>query len=323
MLKIILFCLLLPLVVYVNAQPLSIGNLKKLQLVEDTLKPLSKKMIFDEQASKRFEADSAFTRTFVRALRVPYSFEFPFDSVATVSKIYAPDSSFRIFTWQFQKDEDYFRQRGAIQIKTSDGSLKLFPLLDESEFTEAPTDSVRDGRHWIGAIYYGIVMKTYGNKKFYTLFGYDDNNIRSTKKWLDVLQFDDAGNPLFGGKFFDYKPDSLKPVQPAYRFCLEYKKDGRARMVYDPEMDMIVFDHLVSESNDQSKKFSLIPDGDYEGFKWNNGKWVHIDKIFTQKLKDGEAPLPDAIKDDQGNNDEKKLMERSEKNKLKKKPKGN
>jgi len=299
----------------------STDNLSRLQQVEDTLNPIARKMIFDADPSKRFEADSIFTRTFVRALRIPNSFNYPFDSVITVSKTYAPDSSFRIFTWQFQKDEDYFRQRGAIQIKTNDGSLKLIPLLDASDFTDAPTDSVRDNKHWIGAIYYGIVMKTYGNKKFYTLFGYDDNNIRSTKKWLEVLQFDDAGNPLFGGKFFAYKPDSIKPAQPAYRFCLEYKKDGRARMVYDPEMDMIVFDHLVSESNDQGKKFSLIPDGDYEGFKWENGKWVHVPKIFNQQLKDGEAPVPDPIKDDQGNNDEKKLLERSEKNKQKKKPK--
>ncbi len=300
------------------AQRISQGDLKRLKIEEDTLKTLSKKMIFDVDGDSRFQSDSAFTRAFVRALRVPNSFDFPFDSVITISKLYAPDSSFRIFSWQFQKDEDHFRQRGAIQMKTADGNLKLFPLIDMSEFTANPTDSVRTPRNWIGAIYYGIVMKTAGNKKFYTLFGYDDNNFRTTKKWLDVLQFDDAGNPLFGGKFFDYKEDSLKPAQPAYRFCLEFKKDGRARMVYDQEMDMIIFDHLISQSNDLSKKSTLIPDGDYEGFKWTNGKWVHISKVFNQQLKDGQAPLPDPIKDDQGNNDEIKLQQRSDKNRARK-----
>ncbi|MEX6690053.1 hypothetical protein QTN47_21270 [Danxiaibacter flavus] len=313
---ILLFCL-----VSLNgllAQRLSNENFQHLKVEEDTLKTLSKKMIFDIDATNRFQADSAFTRAFVRALRVPNSFNFPFDSVITISKLYPQDSSFRIFSWQYQKDEDHFRQRGAIQMKTADGSLKLFPLIDMSEFTANPTDSVRTPRNWIGAIYYGMVTKTAGNKKFYTLFGYDDNNIRSTKKWLDVLQFDDAGNPLFGGKFFDYKEDSLKPAQPAYRFCLEFKKDGRARMVYDEELDMIIFDHLISEQNDLSKKFTLIPDGDYEGFKWTNGKWVHVSKVFNQQLKDGEAPLPDPIKDDQGNNNEIKLEQRSLKNKAKK-----
>ena len=39
------------------------------------------------------------------------------------------------------------------------------------------------------------------------------------------------------------------------------------------------------------KKYTFIPDGDYEGFKWQDGKWVHIDKVFTYKLRDGEAPV--------------------------------
>ncbi|HRI21495.1 MAG TPA: hypothetical protein PLA68_11105, partial [Panacibacter sp.] len=84
-------------------------------------------------------------------------------------------------------------------------------------------------------------------------------------------------------------------------FCLEYKKDARARLVYDPEMNIIIFDHLISEVNDLGKKFTLIPDGDYEGFKWTNGKWVHIDKVFeVQKLQDGQAPVPEPALDKNG-----------------------
>ena len=58
---------------------------------------------------------------------------------------------------------------------------------------------------------------------------------------------------------------------------------------------MILFDHLVSETNEPGKRYTLIPDGDYEGFKWTNGQWLHIDKVFDFKLKDGEAPIPEAI----------------------------
>ena len=124
------------------------------------------------------------------------------------------------------------------------------------------------------------------------MFGFDDNDFSSTRKWLEVLTFDASGQPVFGGNFFDYKDDELKAPQPVDRFLLEYEKDAHARMVYDPDLDMIVFDHLISESNEPQKKFSLIPDGDYEGFKWQNGKWVHVDKLFNQALKDGQAPRP-------------------------------
>ena len=267
------------------------------------MQPYAKEMIMANFTEDRLVADSAFTRILVRALRTPYSFGYPFDSIITVSKMYAPDSSFRIFTWQFERDESYFRQRGAIQIKTADGSLKLFPLIDASPFTSTPTDSVRNNLNWIGTIYYSIVQKEYAGKKYYTLFGYDDNDIATTRKWIDVLTFDKEGKPQFGGRFFNYPEDSIKPAQPAYRFCLEYKKDAHPRLNYDPEMDMIVFDHLISETDHQSQKYTLIPDGDYEGFAWKNGKWNYVNKVFTNnKLQDGQAPLPKPIKDNEETN---------------------
>ena len=179
-------------------------------------------MIFDSLAENRFHYDSIFIRLLVKALKTPYSFEYPFDSVYTISRLSAPDSSFKIFTWQLQRDESYFRQEGAIQMKTKDGSLKLFPLFDASDYTSLPTDSVRSGNNWIGAIYYNIVVKDHKGKKYYTLFGYDDNDFSSTRKWLEVLTFDTNGQPVFGGKYFDYMDDDLKPPQPVNRFLLEY-----------------------------------------------------------------------------------------------------
>ncbi|MGN6617029.1 MAG: hypothetical protein ACTHJ5_07615 [Ilyomonas sp.] len=297
-----------------SAQRASKSDLQQLQQLEDSMKVYSKQMIFDPLSTQRFEADSMFIRLLVRALHTPHSFNYPFDSVVTVSKLYPPDSSFRIFTWQFEKDETYFRQQGAIQMNTKDGSTKIFPLIDMSDFTGTPTDSVRSNLNWIGAIYYAIIQKSFKNKNYYTLLGYDDNNFSSTRKWIDVLTFDANGNPQFGGTYFNYAEDSLKPAQPAYRFLLEYKKDARARMNYDREMDMIIFDHLISESNHQSEKYTLIPDGDYEGFRWQNGKWVHVNKVFDFKLEDGQAPLPAPIKADDGSSNEQKLMEQSEKN---------
>jgi hypothetical protein len=284
-----------------HAQKINTHDIKTLKQAEDSLAVYSKDMIFAADAAARFSADSAFIKIFVRALKTLHSFSYPFDSVKTVSKIYASDSSFRIFTWQIERDESYFKQFGAIQLNTTDGSLKLTPLYDESDYAKNPVDSVRGNRNWIGCIYYNIVMKEYKDKKYYTLLGFDDNDFVSTKKWIEVLTFDNNDQPVFGGKYFNYKEDSIKPAQPAYRFCLEYKKDARARMQYDPEMDMIVFDHLISESNEPNKKFTLIPDGDYEGFKWNNGKWVHVENVFEhQKLKEGQAPVPQPFYDDNG-----------------------
>lgn len=289
----------------------------ELRKMEDSIKVYGRKMINEKNASDRFAADSVFIRMLVRSLKVPNSFNYPFDSLETISRIYAPDSTFRIFSWQFQRDENYYRQRGAIQVRTEDGSLKLYPLLDMSDFTTAPEDSVRTGKNWIGAIYYGIVMKTYNNKNYYTLLGFDDNNLRSTKKWIEVLTFNNQGAPVFGGPFFTIVDKQVKPSNSIDRFCFEYKKEGRARLNFDKELDMIIYDHLISETNEPDKQYTMVPDGDYQGFKWVNGKWTQVDKVFDYKLQDGEAPVPEPLKNNIGNSNEEKLLKQSEKNRRK------
>lgn len=298
-----------------TAQKLSRDNYKQLQKAEGTIKEFGKAMITEDEWFDRFRADSFFTRGFVQALKTPNSFYYPFDSLQTISKLYAPDSSFRIFTWQVVRDFEYNRQRGAIQMHTDDGSLKLIPLFDYSDFTKAPNDSLRDNQHWIGAIYYKILLNTFKEKKIYTLLGYDDNSARSNKKWIEILTFNTDGKPQFGGKYFQYIVDSIKPAQPAYRFSLEYKKEAKARLNYDDDAQLIVFDHLASESNEIQNKYTLIPDGTYEAFRWVNGKWQHIIKLDNLALGNGNAPLEAPLYDENGNVNQKKLDEQSKKNK--------
>lgn len=235
-----------------------------------------------------------------------------------MSTLYAPDSSFRIMTWSLTYNEDLCQQRGVIQFPTKDGSPKFIPLYDYSTRTPYPEDSVRDNKHWIGAIYYNIIQTKYNNKNYYTLFGYDPNSMRSNKKWIEVLSFDDKQSPVFGGKYFSFEKDSAKrPTQ--YRYFIEYKKQASATVNYDPDLNMILVDHLISETDEPELPQTFVPDGDYEGFKWTNGKWLHVDKVFDQKLEDGQAPVPDPILDSKGNANQEKLKDQSDKNKTKKK----
>ncbi len=299
-----------------NAQKISPSDLKVLKQKEDTLKNLSKSLIVDSLTAGRMRNDSLFVRTLVRSLQVKNSFYYPFDSIQGISKLYSPDSTFRIFSWSLSFDEFYSRQRAAIQFKTPDGSLRLVPLRDFSEFSQKPTDSVRTKDTWIGAVYYRIIKNEYNGKNYYTLFGFDDNNIRSNKKWIDVLTFDNKNMPQFGGTF-SFEKDTARRA-PQKRFFIEYKKEASTYVNYDEDMNMILVDHLVSETEEPDKPYTLVPDGDYEGFEWKAGKWVHVDKVFNQKLEDGQAPVPDPILDKAGNTDEQKLILKSEENKKKK-----
>ena len=303
-----------------SAQKIALADLKALHRKEDSLKNIVKNVMIDTLTAGRMRSDSQFVKTLVRALQIKNSFYYPLDSIKGIGKLYAPDSAFRIITWQLSFDDYYCRQRGAIQYRTPDGSLRLVPLRDVSEFTDNPMDSVRSKDSWIGAVYYNVIETKYNGKNYYTLFGFDENSIRSNKKWIEVLTFNEQNMPVFGGRYFSFEQDSVRrPSQ--YRFSIEYKKEAATTVNYDPELNMILVDHLVSESNEPDLLYTYVPDGDYEGFKWTNGRWLHVDKVFNEKLEDGQAPMPNPLRDLKGNNNEEKLKEQSEKNKSTKKGK--
>ena len=271
-------------------QHIAKADQKILEQKEDSLKTHAYKLIQGINPEDRLRADSIFTRIFVRALTTKNSFYYPFDSLETISRLYAPDSSFRIYTWQMLINENIIRQHGAIQMRTADGSLKLFPLIDKSDIAEDMADTVGDNRGWMGAVYYKVILTKEQDRSYYTLLGYDENNIRSSKKIIEVLSFVD-GKPLFGGRYFNVPNNSLVVKNPA-RYIMEFKKEGSPRLTFDESLNMIVMEHLVSESGEPNKKWTLIPDGDYEGFKWANGKWVYVNKIFNEITPEGKAPVP-------------------------------
>lgn len=302
---------------WASAQQISPADLRILKSKEDTLKRLAKNFIVDSLTADRMRSDSQFVKTLVRTLKVKNSFYYPLDSVIGISKLYAPDSTFRILSWTLSFDDYYSRQRAAIQMRTPDGSLQLIPLRDYSEFTENALDSIRTKDNWIGAVYYNIIKTEYNGKNYYTLFGIDNYSVRSNKKWIEVMTFNDRKQPVFGGPLFTFEQDSAKRA-PQYRYSIEYKKEASTLVNFVPEEGMILVDHLISETDEPDKPYTYIPDGDYEGFKWEKGKWVHIDKVFTFKLQDGQAPVPDPIRDAMGTNNEAKLQERSNQNKTKK-----
>lgn len=311
-------------------EKISAVDLKSLYKKEDSLKMMAKAFLTGVETADRMRQDSLFIKTLLRSLQVKYSFDFPFDSVQGVSHLYAPDSTFRLFTWQLSFDNDYAfnRQRGAIQFRTADGILKLVPLKDYSEFTDDPLDSARTKNNWIGAVYYNIIQTAYNGRQYYTLFGFDGNSYRTNKKWIDVLSFDPQGQPVFGAQpFFIFDKDELKR-KPQRRFSIEYKKEASTTMNFDEDLKTILVDHLISESNEPEYKWTYVPDGDYEGFTWLNGKWHYVNKVFNEKIDMkgvdpllGNPPVEDPLLDKNGNHNTQKLDERNKKNTNKKEEK--
>ena len=133
-------------------------------------------------------------------------------------------------------------------MNTKDGSLKLFPLIDRSSLIINQSDTITNNEWWIGAIYYKMLMHKNGDQNFYTLLGYDENSRVSTRKMIEILHFDRMNQPVFGSNIFDFSKDK-KAIPTKSRFWIEYKKDAQASIKFDQELDLLIYDHLISETN--------------------------------------------------------------------------
>ena len=290
--KLIIATLFSFLTITASAQRITSTGRATLATVEDTLRELSNNIIHGKEQTVRERTNDEYIPKLVKALKTPYSFYYPFDSIRTMAKVYPADSTFRIFTWPLENDNSTFRHFGVIQMNTKDGSLKLFPLFDNSDFSKN-TDTVTNQKGWFGCLYYAMIQRRYFNAEYYTLFGWDANSQTSQKKIMEMLTFKN-GEPVFGGPFFSFAEDTVrKPTRN--RFIIEYKRDAVASLNFNPEMDMVVFDHLISETGEEHKKYTYVPDLDFEGFKWKAGKWVHIEKVFHDALQLGKVPVEEPI----------------------------
>ncbi len=275
------------------ANTIAKDDLQKLKLLQDTLKGLSEVLTYDTSLTKRKEACYSFIPRLVRALKFDNSFYFAFDSLEPITRIYSPDSLFRIFTWQLALPQGRFRYYGVIQMRSL--KTKIFPLVDLSDTMQYHPQHVVGNNNWYGALYYNIISKQINKKTVYTLFGFEAADVITRRKVIDILSFDSKGEPRFGAPLFYFKLDEdstrYKKTDTLSRFFIEYKYNAPTVMNYDKQMDLIVLDHVVPP-NEKAKgaTFSYVPDGTYEGFEWKNDRWNWVEKVFTFSIGEGDNP---------------------------------
>lgn len=252
------------------------SNLKSLRSYEDSLIILGKHFVNGDDELERKNANYTFIKTLVSALKVPNSFLYPFDSVKTVSIINSPDNRFRIITWPIEANDGSYRFYGTIQINTG-GSLQMYPLNDYSPQLTNPEDSVGDNKKWYGCEYYRIIP-VYTPKLYYVLLGWKGNNVKSTKRVIEVLSFKDQ-KPVLGMPVFDGNGKTRK------RVVFEYTRDASMLLQYVPEQNLIVFDHLAPpDPKMKNEKETFGPDMTYDGYREKNGRWVYADNLDMRNV---------------------------------------
>ena len=259
-------------------------ELATFRAAEDTLEVLADGMLNDKQEERLYFCEKFITQL-VKTLKIPHSYHYSFNHFDNISILASGDDRFRIFTWQLEVEKGEYRYYGAIQMNNK--NLKLFPLIDRSFNLENSEMLITTHDKWYGAVYYKIFPFMKDRVAHYMLFGYDSNDYLTRIKLLDVLSFDGEGNPRFGSEVFKY-PNTIRN-----RVLINFTADANIRLNFDDKLGMIVFDHLITDTDPDDNR--MVPDGSYSGFKYEQGYWVFVEKIFDEVSESPphEFPLPE------------------------------
>lgn len=259
----------------VKAQVKPDAGKSTLNKYQDTLLRYSKSMFTATGNIQRFDQNARFIKTLVAALKTPGSYGFAFDSLKTISITASPDRAFRIFSWYIPTEEGTYRFFGTIQMATTDGKLKLYPLIDDTEhFTD--DNIITTNKQWYGARYYEVVpLIAAGQKTCYALLGWKGNNSKTSKKVIDILSFDDNG-ATFGKPIFE----GPKNTPLKNRIVFEYNKLNTMTLRLDKKEQLIAFDHLAPMDSTMVGNFEYYAsDSSFDAYRLVGAKLKLLENI--------------------------------------------
>ena len=237
---------------------------------EDTLKVMAHTIMNAQTEQEKSVANHAFIKTLKEVLQYERSFNYPFDSLKTISIKTSSDNRVRVYTWILKKDSGTYQYFGFVHYKNkSKKRYEIIALNDNSENIRRPKNEQLDNKNWYGALYYEIIYIKKKGRKYYTLLGWDGNNDVSTKKIVDVMYFSGKEIIKFGASIFRAGKTTTK------RFIIEYNANSNISVRYEKEENRIVFDHLIPIRKDLYGLYEYyVPDGTYNALKYINGKWI-------------------------------------------------
>ena len=238
---------------------------------EALLRGLFEQMILAGSDVEKKQLNDSILLVMPRLLTSTASFEYPFDSLNRIGNVRSPDNAFRIFTWNVPLTGFMHEYHGIIQLAAGKKpSCQVVILQDRSRKLEDLLHKETTAEEWPGMLYYQVLRNKAGRDIIYTLIGYHFNDRFSDKKIIDVLYFDQDQNPVFGKPVFTTE----KGVQ--HRVIFEYSGEVVMTVRYNPDLKMIVYDHLSPIEPELAGHLRFYaPDFSYDGYRWKSGMWVH------------------------------------------------
>jgi len=250
----------------------------------DSLHAMATRIVQPEGDDERLEHNREFKAYLKEVLGHEGSFHYPFDSLQTVSVLYAPDHKFRLFTWYVPLSGQQFRYFGYLQRGEKDAlENHLYELSDHTGQLREQPDGELTPENWYGAYYYEILHHQDENgKHVYTLLGWKGDNPRTRIRVIEPLVIRQGG-PVFGHPVF------TGPYEENHRVIFQYSANVSMSLLYEHEFfqkgdslhDMIVFDRLepLHESLRGHYQFYKPEVNIFDGMYLENGSWVLVEDV--------------------------------------------
>lgn len=246
----------------------------------------------------RYSLNEDFMNLLEQTLNEKGSFKFSWESVKNFSVLTSPDKLFKIFTWFIPKDDFTVENFGFIQVyNEARKKYVLYPLFDKRATMDYPLTTVGNHNKWYGAVYYKMVPLKSKNRTYYTLLGWNGNDMFTNQKVIEVLYFKADMSPVFGANVFKKYPEKTYRVIFDYAknsvFTLDFqnqsydvntgRRDPRShRVIYETvTSDMIIFDYLAPLDDFMgSVPAFMVPESSMnQGFVEDNGKWLFVNSV--------------------------------------------
>jgi hypothetical protein len=233
-----------------------------------------------ESDSIKFRISSSIESLFYQAIEQEDSWDYPFTNLKDCGKIMPDDKHFRLFNWNIVSSDGVFHYFGVLWIQKENGDKIAYILKDKKNEINDPELQILDYKNWYGSLYYQVVEIKEGRNKYYTLLGWDGNNLLSNKKVIEILRINQSGKPRFGAAIFEMEAKKKK------RIIFEYSKKANMTLLYDADLEMIVYDHLAPSNPAFTGNYQFYgPDFSNDGFQFRKGKWKYQPQIDVRNPK--------------------------------------
>ncbi len=248
---------------------------------EDSLMVLANQIPNPSGDKARMHNHELFSGYLEEVLHHKQAFFYPFDSLRTVSLLYAPDSTFRMITWYVPLSGQRFHYAGFVQFPGAEGQAgKLIKLQDSTDVIDRNKAGTLESGSWYGAYYYDLIHQD--GMDHYMLLGWKGDNPQTRKRLIEPLHVVD-NQPVFGKQVFG------EPFEEEYRVVFVYSARVSMSLQYEYEpirnrwgaFPMIVFDRLMPTHPGLRGHYQFYkPEVNiFDGFFFDGGRWRFVGDV--------------------------------------------